>query len=546
MSAGAGARVGHGVGGLAGTRALVWLALRRDRVLLPAWLLGTAGLAAAFAAMTTTGFDTPEELASEVTTMAATPAVRMTGLMVGDSVGAYGMARCYLTLAVLAALMSAFAVVRHTRQNEELGRADLLGAAVVGRYAGLAAAVVVAAAADVVLVPLVAGAQVLGGLPAAGAWTAGVAVGVVGLVFTGVAAVTAQLSPGARPASGTAGAVLGLAGALAGVGNVLGDVGPGGVSAAWPAWLSPVGWGQQMRAYDADRWWPALLGVAATVALLGGAAALVRRRDVGRGLLPERRGRGEAARTLAGPLGLAARQQRPVLVGWGVAMVAFGLLFGALGDVVVGEGATAGAWYTQMGGTDQALQAFRTSILLMGGMAVAAYAVQVALRMRAEEAEGRLEAVLASGVSRVRWAGGQMIVAALGCVALLLGLALPMGLTGGDGWGSIGELCTAALVHALGPAALGALVVAVVGLAPRWASAVGWSALLVAVLLGPLFGPDLGVPAWLQRVSPFTSVPKAPGVAVTAAPVVALGGAVVVLCVLGVVALRRRDLRLPA
>ena len=61
------------------------------------------------------------------------------------------MVRDYVTLAVLAALMSTFAVVRHTRQNEELGRAELLGATVVGRYAGLTAAVIVAVAADVVL-----------------------------------------------------------------------------------------------------------------------------------------------------------------------------------------------------------------------------------------------------------------------------------------------------------------------------------------------------------------------------------------------------------
>ena len=36
----------------------------------------------------------------------------------------------------------------------------------------------------------------------------------------------------------------------------------------------------------------------------------------------------------------------------------------------------------------------------MAGMAVAIYAVQILLRMRAEEADGRLEPVLATAVSR--------------------------------------------------------------------------------------------------------------------------------------------------
>ena len=61
------------------------------------------------------------------------------------------MIRGYSLLAVLAALMSALAVVRHTRQNEETGRAELVGAAVVGRYAGLAAALIVTVGANIVL-----------------------------------------------------------------------------------------------------------------------------------------------------------------------------------------------------------------------------------------------------------------------------------------------------------------------------------------------------------------------------------------------------------
>lgn len=536
----------HGVGALAGTRALVRLGLRRDRVTLPAWLLGTAGLAASFAAMTSTAFDTPEELAAETVLMATTPAVRMTGFMSGGSLGAYAMARGFVTLAVLAALMSVFAVVRHTRQNEELGRAELVGAAVVGRYASLAAAVAVTVAADLALVPLVAGANVVGGLPADGAWTAGVAVAVVGLVFTGVAAVTVQLSPSTRAASGLAGAALGLAFVLSGVGNMLGDAAAGtGLRAAWPAWLSPIGWGQQMRAYDADLWWPVLPGIASLAVLLVVAAALLRRRDVGRGLLAERRGRAGAARSLSGPVALAFRLQRPVLIGWSVAMVAFGVLFGALSDQVTAADETTTAWYAQMGGTARIEAAFRTSMLLMVAMAVAAYTVQVALRMRGEEAEGRLEAVLATGVARARWALGHAAVAVAGTAALMVVFALAMGATAGDGPTALVALCGAALVHAAGPLVLGGAVVAATGTLPRLAPAVGWGGLLVAVLLGPLFGPDLGVPQWLQRVSPFTSVPKVPGVDLAIGPVLALGAASVLLGVVGVVALRRRDLRLP-
>ncbi len=98
------------------------------------------------------------------------------------------------------------------------------------------------------------------------------------------------------------------------------------------------------------------------------------------------------------------------------------------------------------------------------------------------------------------------------------------------------------------PAALlvGAVVVAVTGLVPRWAGAVSWSLLLAVLMVGPLFGPALGLPAWVQDLSPFTHVPKAPAAEVTAAPLIVLLGVCCALAAVGLLAFRRRDLVLPA
>ena len=86
------------------------------------------------------GGQSRQALVDETELFASTPALRIFGVASGASEGATTMIRGYLLLAVLAALMSALTVVRHTRQNEETGRAELVGAAVVGRHAGLAAA----------------------------------------------------------------------------------------------------------------------------------------------------------------------------------------------------------------------------------------------------------------------------------------------------------------------------------------------------------------------------------------------------------------------
>jgi ABC-2 type transport system permease protein len=280
------------------------------------------------------------------------------------------------------------------------------------------------------------------------------------------------------------------------------------------------------------------------------AALLAGRRDFGQGLLPQRPGHAQAGRTLRGPLGLAFRLQRGALIGWGVGMLGFGLVMGGLIGQVRDTSGTAREWYTRMGGSDQILDAYRASVIQMAGMAAAIYTVQVLLRMRTEEADGPLEPVLATAVSRLRWVAGHAVTALLGATALVLLFAIGTGLTAagilGDPLGQLQTLIGAALVQLPGNLVIGALVVAAVGVLPRYAAAVSWALLIASILIGPLFGATLKLPQWVQDLSPFTHTPKAPAVAVTATPVLVLSAVVAALTVAGLVALRRRNLALPA
>ena len=244
---------------LAGTGSLTWLALRRDRFKLPAYVLGLALLTLGMLAGI--GGQNRQALVDEAELFASTPALRIFGVASGASEGATTMIRGYLLLAVLAALMSALSVVRHTRQNEETGRAELVGAAVVGRHAGLAAALGITVGANIALAAAIGLAGIVAGQPTVGSFTAGMATGALGIVFAAVAAVTVQLSSTTRGASGLAAAILGLAFVVSGVGNMLGHADASGLRlvSAWPAWLSPMGWGQQMRPFGGDNWWPLLL-----------------------------------------------------------------------------------------------------------------------------------------------------------------------------------------------------------------------------------------------------------------------------------------------
>ena len=281
-----------GMNAFTGTTRLIRLALRRDRFVLAAWVLLLTGLLAMFTAMFVDSLPTQADVLRETRFMAGNAGFRMLSLSSGASIGAYAMSRTYVTFAVLAAVMSVLCVVRHTRQNEETGRAELIGAGVVGPAASLTAAVVVALGANLVLAPLLGLAMIASGQPAAGSFAAGAAIAGVGVAFTGVAALTSQLSRTARGADGLATAVLALAFLVSGVGNMLGDVDAGGTvaSSAWPGWLSPIGWGYQLRPFGGEHWW--LLGVFAVFAglLIVVAGRLAVRRDLGAGVLPERRG----------------------------------------------------------------------------------------------------------------------------------------------------------------------------------------------------------------------------------------------------------------
>ena len=541
-------------GGFVGSARLVRLAARRDRFTLPAWILGIAS----FVTATTALFDHeyahhPALLATDTQVVIVNPGMRVLGLATGTSVGSYTLHRDSLTMVVLAALMSILAVVRHTRQAEELGREELLAAGVVGRYASLTAGVVVAVTANVALAVATAVGMVLTGQPVAGSLVGGTSIALVGVVFAGVAAVTCQLASTTRGAIGLASAVLGGSFLLAGLGNMLGtvDVTAFRVTSAWPAWLSPIGWSQQMRPFADDAWWPLGLAVLTLVVCFWVAAALVGRRDVGRGILPERRGAARAAPALLSPAGLVWRLQRGTLLGWTIGMVGFGLIFGALSKEVVGRhGAAATKWYAAFGGAVDLLGAYWASMMQIAGMTVAGYVVALVLRLRQDEAQGTLEPVLAGAVSRTRWLAAYAVNALAGAVVLMLGFALAMAITGGQAvggtWSLVGDLVGAALVQLPAIGLLGAAAALAVMVLPHWATGLSWAMVAGSVVVGPMFGPSLGLPVWLQDLSPFTHVPNAPAEGVTAGPVLALVVVCAFLAVGAVLVLRRRNLALPA
>jgi ABC-2 type transport system permease protein len=522
-----------------GTRGLVRLILRRDRWLLPLWVLPLGLMPVSYATSFADLFPTAASRQAYAD-LSATNAgfVTLYGPLTGASVGELVAWRAGF-IPVVVGLLSLLTVIRHTRTEEEAGRRELLGATVLARHAGLTAALLVTCAADLVLGALVAVGTAAWGLPLAGSVAMGAQFTLAGWVFAAVGAVAAQLTDGAGAARGIAVATLGVSYLLRVVGDLSDPLG-------FLSWASPIGWVQRLRPYAGERWWlvPAAVGLTAVLAVV--AYQLSARRDVGAGLLPARPGPAVAGRGLRSPLALAWRLHRGLLAGWVAGFAVLGVTFGGIAQGVgsmIGDNAAMREALARMGGASAIVDAYLAGIMNLLGLVAAGYAVQAALRLRAEESAGRAEPVLAAAVGRLRWAGSHLVFALLGPAVVLLVAGLAAGGAHGLNTGNPGRelprLLGAAVVQLPAVWVLAAVAVALTGLLPRLAAA-SWAGVAVCVLLG-LFGTLLQLSQWLLDVSPFTHVPRVPGVEVSGVPLAWLLVVAVVTLVAGLVGLRRRD-----
>ena len=524
---------------LAGAGPLVRFALRRDRIRLPVWIAVGAALVAEQSLGSQALYDTPAALAAyRATVGSSAAAIAFSGPPVGLTTVAGAVAfEISGSVMIVAALMAMFTTGRHSRADEEAGRTELVRSAEVGRHAPLLAAVVVSALACLGMGVAIGLAATLTGLPAHGSFLLGAGVGACGLVFTGVTAVAAQVSESTRAAYGLAGAVLGVAFLLRAVGDINGS----GL-----VWASPIGWAQAVHPFSDDRWWPLLLCVAATGALLLLAVGLLDHRDLGAGLLSGRAGAPEAGGLLSSPLGLAVRLQRAALLAWAVSLGVLGAVYGGMGDAVEGLFKANPQAQAFLPGASAAglVEAYLATIFSIDALLAAAFAVSSVLRARTEESSGRAEPVLATATSRTTWLRSHVAVALLGSALLVMlsgaATALVRAAATGDA-GSFGRLFTASLAYVPAVWVVAGVAVAAVGALPRAATALAW-AVVGYVVVVTVFGPGLNWPGWVSDLSPFSWTPLVPVESWTATAAAGLAAAVVVLLAVGFGAFRRRDL----
>ena len=192
---------------------------------------------------------------------------------------------------------------------------------------------------------------------------------------------------------------------------------------------------------------------------------------------------------------------------------------------------------------------FFTFTLSLIGVAVSGFVVQATLRMRHEEATGRLEPILSTATTRWRWMASHLVIAMGGSLVLLtvVGASVGVAYVGATGAevSEVFRIIGGALVHTPAALVLGGLVTVVFAFAPRWASAIGWTSVGFAFVVGQL-GTGLGLPETVIDLSPFTHVPAVPAAEFELLPIVVLTSLAVGLHAVGVLGFRRRDLAVTA
>ncbi|UOQ48891.1 ABC transporter permease [Gracilibacillus caseinilyticus] len=443
-----------------------------------------------------------------------------------------------LFTAIVFAIMSILLITKLTRKEEEEGKFELIRSLPVGRLSSLSSAVILVSALNIFIGAVIAVSLSVGnldGFSVEGSVLYGFTLAAAGLVFTGVAAVVAQLTETSRSTLGLSIGIMLIAYLVRAIGDVSNET---------LSRISPLGLILRTEVYVNNYWWPVMFTVLIYIILTLLAFYLHSYRDVGAGLLPSKPGRKEASKLLRSPLGLILRLQRTTIISWLVALLLLGISYGSIfGDI---ESFFEGNDMLQqlLGDSTEYTMTEQFTTLLMVIMSIFATipAVISFLKIRGEEKKERNDHLLTTGISRHKlfyyYLGIAIVIGIAGLFIAIYGLWAssvtvmeePIPLT---------NLIKAGFSYI--PAMLSIIMLATVlyGLLPKWTSLV-W-AYVVFSFFTVYLGGLMDIPEWLSNLSSFAHIPQIPVEDFAATPLIIITIISIAGIICGQVAYRNRD-----
>lgn len=526
----------------ANTEILMKAILRRDRIRIPVWLisiiLSTLLIAAILPDLYPSDMERQimaETMKNPAITVMLGPGYGLDNYTDGAMMAHFMLVFTALTMGIMGILLTN----RHTGEEEEEGRIEMVRSLPVGSLSNLAATFLVLLISNIVLTLLTGlGLYSLGfdSMDLEGSLLYGASLGAVGIFFAALTGFFAQLAPNGRSTIGLSFAFLILAYLVRGIGDVGNEV---------LSLISPLGLILRTEVFVNNYWWPVLVTL-----LIAGLIFLVSLylnsiRDLGDGFLPSRPGRNRASGFLSSPLGLTFRLQRSSIIYWLLGMLVLGASYGSvLGELegFIESSEILKLMLPEAEGFNMTERFITTLISILTIIAIIPSLIFV-LRLKSEERKNRTEQIYARAVSRNQVLGSYSLIAMI--AGLLMQLSSILGLWSAsilvmDDAMSLADLMKAGLVHLPAIWIFLSLAILFIGLAPRLSS-------LTWLYLGFTFfivylGDMLQLPEWMGKLTPFAYIPQLPIEELRIINLVILTGLGILLTGLGFIGYNNRNI----
>lgn len=516
------------------------LALRRDRLRSVIWLIGLLVLILGFGSAVPGMYPSETDRIIMAETLKSPMMVAMMGPVYetgGYTVGALYVNFMFLWMAVIMGIMNIFLVVRHTRQDEERGRIEVIRSLPVGRLSNLSAVLTTSVILNLVFALFIGiGLFALNveSMNFAGSMLFGISMGAIGLVFAAVTAIFCQLCANPRTAQSLSFAFLVAMYMLRAVGDMQNET---------VACISPLGLILRTKTYTENIWWPVFVVLLISIAAAVIAFRLCSTRDMGEGLIPSRPGRKAAALYLKSAGGLAWRLLRMPFIAWTVIIAILGMSYGSImGDM---EAFISTNELFKMIFPDGDPAQFVSFLMVIMSIIGAIPILQFILKARSQESSGYAEHVLARSASRYGQLGGYFII------ALISGVIVPFSNAVGFWVGSYPVMekpipfttfLQSSMVYIPAIWIMLGVAMLLIAFLPRFTAFVwvylGFSFFIIYI------GSAMDLPDWMGKLSPFGYIPRLPVDEFNATSIIVLTLISIAMFTLGFIGYRRRDMKL--
>ena len=484
--------------------------LRKDRIRLPVWIISivvfTFLIASILPDLYATGAD--RQIMAETMKNPAITVMLGPGYGLDNYTDGAMMAHFMLLFSAIATgIMGILLTTRHTREDEEEGRIEMIRSLPVGPLSPLAATILNITLANIVI-SLVVGFSLyslgLEDMDLGGCLLYGASLGVIGIFFAALTGLFAQLTSNTRATIGYSFGFLILAYIIRGIGDVENET---------LSLISPLGLILRTQVFVNNYWWPVFLTLGISVIIFGISLYLNSIRDLGAGFIPTRPGKRNASRFLLSPLGLSFRLQRTSIISWTIGMFILGISYGSILGDLEGFLNTSGI-IQQMIPEGEGLsltERFMTMLMTILSILGTIPALMYVLKLSYEEKRNRTEYLLSKAVSRNKVIGSYTLIAILAVPIIqlmsILGLWFAAISTMDDAI-TFNTFFKAGFVHIPAMWIMVGLAVFLIGYFPEHVS-LTWLYLGYAFFVVYL-GDMLQLPDWMSNLSPFGHIPQVP------------------------------------